>query len=631
MTPSDSLDPHERRTLERPGTLALTVGAVGVVYGDIGTSPLYAFREALRPAAANGITEAEVLGVASLLIWALILIVTLKYVIFLMRADNGGEGGVLSLYALVRDTPRGAGGLFVLGIVGAALFFGDAIITPAISVLSAVEGVKLVTPVLEPWILPITVAIITALFLVQNRGTGPLARWFGPITVLWFVAMALAGLAEVIAMPAVAFALNPLMALTFLAEHGLVGVVVLGAVFLAVTGAEALYADLGHFGRRPIRLAWFGLVFPALALNYLGQAALVLRTPDALDNPFFLLVPEWIRPGMVALATVATVIASQAVITGAFSMTRQAVQLGLLPRIAIRHTSETETGQIVVPVVNVLLLCGVLVLVVSFGSSGALAAAYGIAVCGTMLVTTALVWFLLRRVWRWSLVAACAVVAPMLFLEAVFFAANLLKVHQGGYAPLLLGAVLVLIMWTWNRGTRQLVDQTRPGAVPLRDFVHRVSTSPPVRVPGAAVFFTSDGEAVPQALLQNLRYNQVLHERIIILTIETPTVPYVPAAERARIEHLSEQVVSVRLRFGFMETPNVNRTLGELRGQGLRIAGMKTLFFLGRRKLVPRADIGMPGWQDRLYILLSSLAADPSDFYRLPRDRVVEIGAQIAV
>ena len=618
--------PHARR-----GTFALTVGAVGVVYGDIGTSPLYAFREALRPAAANGITEAEVLGVASLLIWALVLIVTLKYVIFLMRADNGGEGGVLSLYALVRDTSRGTGGLFLLGVVGAALFFGDAILTPAISVLSAVEGVKLVTPVLEPWILPITVAILTALFLVQNRGTGPLARWFGPITVLWFVAMAAAGLAEIVKAPGVVTALNPMRATAFLADNGLVGLVVLGAVFLAVTGAEALYADLGHFGRRPIRIAWFVLVFPALTLNYLGQAALVLRTPDALADPFFLLVPERLLPGMVALATVATVIASQAVITGAFSMTRQAVQLGVLPRIGIRHTSETETGQIVVPVVNALLLCGVLVLVVLFGSSESLAAAYGIAVCGTMLVTTAFVWFLLRRVWRWPLVATCAVVVPVLVVETAFLTANLLKVHDGGYVPLLLGAVLVVIMWTWVRGSRQLVEQTRPGAVPLREFVHQKLQDPPVQVPGTAVFLTSDGDSVPQALLQNLRNNHVLHERVVILTVETPAVPYVPAEDRADVDHLSERFVRVRLRFGFMETPNVNRALGQLRGEGLQITGMRVVFFLGRRRLVARPDVGMPTWQDKLYILLSSLAADPSDYYRLPRDRVVELGAQIAV
>ena len=615
----------------RSRTAALTVGAVGVVYGDIGTSPLYAFREALRPAAADGLTEAEVLGVVSLLLWALVLVVTLKYVLFLLRADNRGEGGVLALFALVQSYPKQSALVFFLGVAGAALFFGDAIITPAISVLSAVEGLNLVTPVFEPFVLPISMAVLFALFVIQSRGTGPLARWFGPITVLWFLAMAAAGIAQIVAVPSVLVAIYPGYAFQFLTHHGLVAFVVLGAVFLAVTGAEALYADLGHFGRRPIQIAWFALVFPALGLNYLGQGALVLAHPEALQNPFFLLVPSWALPGMVLLATLATVIASQAVITGAFSMTRQAVQLGLLPRFDIRHTSAAETGQIFLPAVNIMLLVGVLILVSEFQTSTALAAAYGIAVSGTMIVTTLLAYRMLNRVWRWRAIAAFALVFPVLLVEATFLAANLVKVPDGGYVPLLLGLAIVVMMWTWAKGTRQLFERSRDLAVPLMDFIPRIERGSALRTPGVSVFLTSDPGATPPALLHNLKHNGVLHEHIIIVTVETADLPRVPDRDRAVIEHLSERFESVRLRFGFMETPNVNRALGTCRKQGLDFEGKKTSFFLGRRKLVASPDVGMPVWQDRLFILMSRLAADPSDYYRLPRDRVVELGAQVAV
>lgn len=609
----------------------LSLGAVGVVYGDIGTSPLYAFREALRPAAADGVTEAEVFGVTSLLIWALILIVTLKYVLFLLRADNRGEGGMLALFALVETLPRWSASAFVLAIIGAALFFGDAIITPAISVLSAVEGLKLITPVFDDYVLPISVAILLALFLVQSRGTGPLARWFGPVTAVWFIAMALAGLVQIAAMPSVLQAINPAHAVAFLTEHGLVAFIVLGAVFLAVTGAEALYADLGHFGRRPIQIAWFALVFPALAINYLGQGALVLANPGAMDNPFFLLVPAWALPGMVVLATLATVIASQAVITGAFSMTRQAIQLGFLPRFQIRHTSATETGQIFLPVVNLLLLGGVLVLVVGFETSSALAAAYGIAVSGTMIVTTLLAYRMLNRVWRWHWALAGVVILPILLIEGAFFAANLLKVPEGGYVPLLLGIALVVMMWTWATGTRQIFERTRKMSVPLADFIPLVEKGSALRTPGLAVFLTSDPTSTPPALLHNLKHNGVLHEHILVVTVETADVPRVPDAERVTIERLSVRFERVRLRFGFMETPNVNRALGLCRKHGIDFEGKKKSFFLGRRKLVASPKVGMPVWQDHLYILMSRLAADPTDFYHLPRDRVVELGTQVAI
>ena len=616
----------------RPGrTAALSLGAVGIVYGDIGTSPLYAFREAIRPAAADGLSEAEVFGVVSLLLWALILIVTLKYVLFLLRADNRGEGGILSLVALVQDHPRRSGVVFVLGVSGAALFFGDAIITPAISVLSAVEGLKLVTPVLEAYVLPISIGILVSLFMVQSRGTGPLARWFGPITAIWFLAMGAAGVAQIVDAPGILWAFDPRYALSFMTEHGTVGFVVLGAVFLSVTGAEALYADLGHFGRKPIQLAWFLLVLPALALNYLGQGALVLQTPSAVSDPFFLMVPPWALPGLVVLATIATVIASQAVITGAFSMTRQAIQLGLLPRLVIRHTSTTETGQIFLPVINALLLVGVVILVLAFQTSTALAAAYGIAVSGTMIVTTALAYLMLHRVWGLPKVVAMVALAPILLIEAAFLAANLAKVPDGGYVPLLLGAALVIMMWTWARGTQQLFEQSRKLSVPLVDFIPKIENSSTLHAPGTAVFLTSDVSATPPALLHNLKHNHVLHAHIIVLTVETRDVPRVPENERAVIERLNNRFERISLRFGFMETPNVNRALGSCRKQGLQFEGMKTTFFLGRRKLVAKADIGMPIWQDHLYIFMSRLAADPSDFYHLPRDRVVELGSQVAV
>lgn len=612
-------------------TAVLTIGAVGVVYGDIGTSPLYAFREALRPAARDGLTEAEVLGVVSLLIWALILIVTVKYVLFLLRADNRGEGGILALYALVQSHPKQSGAVFLLGIAGAALFFGDAIITPAISVLSAVEGLKLITPVFEPFLVPISIGILVGLFLLQGRGTGPLARWFGPITAVWFLAMAVAGIARIVALPDVLAALNPTYAVVFLSEHGFVAFIVLGAIFLAVTGAEALYADLGHFGRRPIQIAWFVLVFPALGLNYLGQGALVLSNPAAISDPFFLMVPSWALPVMVVLATIATVIASQAVISGAFSMTRQAIQLGLLPRFEMRHTSATETGQVFLPAINFLLLAGVLILVSEFHTSSGLAAAYGIAVSGTMVVTTLLAFRMLHRIRGRSRIVAGALVLPILLVECAFLTANLFKVPDGGYVPLLLGAALIVSMWTWSVGTKQLFDRSRKDAVPLEDFIPRIENGSALRTPGVAVFLTSDSGAAPPALLHNLKHNGVLHEHIIVVTVETVDMPRVPEANRALIETLSDRFQLVRLRFGFMETPNVNRALGLCRKQGLDFEGRKTSFFLGRRKLVSNPDLGMPGWQDKLYILMSRFAADPSDFYHLPRERVVELGSQVAV
>ena len=617
----------------RAGLAALTLGAVGVVYGDIGTSPLYALREALRLAAADGVTRAEVLGVVSLLLWALILIVTLKYVLFLLRADNRGEGGILSLLALAQGTMGGrTAAVFALGVAGAALFFGDAIITPAISVLSAVEGLKLITPRFEPYVLPLAIVLLALLFLVQSRGTGVVAAWFGPITALWFLAMAAAGAIHIADDPGVLAALNPVHGAVFLGEHGLVGVLVLGAVFLAVTGAEALYADLGHFGRRPIQLAWFALVFPALALNYLGQGALVLADPAALDNPFFLLVPGWALPPMVLLATAATLIASQAVITGAYSLARQAVQLGLLPRLGMRHTSESLSGQIYVPVVNWLLLAGVLALVLLFEESGALASAYGIAVSGTMLITTVLAFLYLHGGRRWPLAAAALLVAPIVLVETGFFAANLLKFLDGGYVPVLIAGVVAIAMVTWVRGTALLFQRARRTVVPLETFIRSTATSDRIAtVPGTAVFLTSDPAFAPPSLLHNLKHNKVLHTQIVVLTVVNVEAPRIDNAERVTIERLDARFARVAVRFGFMEDPNLSRALALCRRQGLKFDVMSTSFFLSRRKLLAEGRFGLPLWQDRVYIALASIAADPSEFYRLPRDRVVELGSQMAV
>ncbi|WP_455272519.1 potassium transporter Kup [Rhizobium herbae] len=615
--------------------LLLVLGSVGVVYGDIGTSPLYAFREALRPVAADGVTRFEVIGLISLMIWTLTIIVTLKYVLFLLRADNHGEGGTLSLLALLMKAGSGhASRLFFMGIAGAALFIGDAMITPALSVLSAVEGLKLVTPALSEYVVPISVVIMVLLFAVQSKGTAAVSNFFGPITVVWFLVMAAAGLDHIRDDFGILSAFNPWYAVHFLFNAGYVGIVVLGAVFLTVTGAEALYADLGHFGRKPIQWAWFCLVFPALALNYLGQGALVLKHPEAMSDPFFLMFPEWALLPAVILATAATIIASQAVITGAFSLTRQAIHLGFLPRMAIFHTSETQTGQIYLPNVNTLLLFGVITLVFVFGSSESLATAYGISVTGAMVVTTMLAFEFVRLRWRWPVYAACLVLLPLLALELVFLGANLLKIHDGGYVPVMIAVTFVVIMWTWKRGTKILHDKTRHTDIPLASFVksiERKSEHAPVSVPGTAIFLTSDPESTPAALLHNIKHNHVLHAQNFILTIRTLNTPVVPKDQRVSASSLSERFSLLEMRFGYMETQNVSQALGLFRKTGLKFDIMSTSFYLGRRKLVPDAQSGMPHWQDRLFIGLANAAIDPSDYFRLPTNRVVELGSHVII
>ena len=614
------------------GIAALTLGAVGVVYGDIGTSPLYAMREALRPVARDGLERAEVLGIISLLLWTLILIVTIKYVLVLLRADNRGEGGILALYTLTRlAIGKRSYAVLALGIAGAALFLGDAVITPAVSVLSAVEGIELVAPSFSTYVMPVTLGILLALFIVQRHGTQAISVAFGPVMALWFLVMGVSGARELALDPEVLLAFNPLYAVEFLFVHGVVAFFVMGAVFLAVTGAEALYADLGHFGRKPIRAAWFTLVFPALVLNYLGQGALVLKNPGTLENPFFHLVPDWLLPGLVGLATVATVIASQAVITGAYSMARAAIQLGLLPRLSIVHTSENQSGQIYVPSVNWLLMAGVLAFVLSFRSSSALAAAYGISVTGAMIVDSVLFIIYSNRGWHWPLWLILPVALPFVGLESTFFLSNMTKFIDGGFVPVFLSLTIATLMFSWWRGTQLALQTAHKQMVDLDSFARSMLKSSVHVVPGTAFFLTSDPEAVPPAMLHNIKHNRVLHERNIILTLETQRVPVIAEEDRAEYHPINDRFSRVTLRFGFMETPNVSRALGRARREGVKFDVMTTSFFLGRRKLVLGASKGFARILDRLFIALGRFAVDPSEFYQLPRDRVVELGARISV
>lgn len=616
----------------KQGLAGLTVGAIGVVYGDIGTSPLYAMREALRPVAHDGLERSEVLGIISLLVWTLILIVTIKYVLVLLRADNHGEGGILALYALTRQAiGKRSYAVLALGIAGASLFLGDAIITPAVSVLSAVEGIELVAPSFSTYVMPVTLGILLALFMVQRHGTQAISVAFGPVMALWFLVMGASGTFALVNDPEVLLAFNPLYGVEFLLKHGIVAFFVMGAVFLAVTGAEALYADLGHFGRKPIRMAWFVLVFPALVLNYLGQGALVLKDPSALENPFFHLVPDWLLPGLVGLATLATVIASQAVITGAYSMTRAAIQLGLLPRLSIIHTSENQSGQIYVPSVNWMLMVGVLAFVLSFRTSGALAAAYGISVTGAMIVDSVLFIIYCNRGWRWSLWIILPMALPFVGLETTFFLSNMTKFLDGGFVPVCLSVTIAVLMFCWWRGTQLALMSAHKQMVDLDSFARSMLKSSVHVVPGTAFFLTSDSEAVPPAMLHNIKHNRVLHDRNIILTLETQRVPVVGEEERAEYLPINERFARLILRFGFLETPNVSRALGRARREGVKFDVMTTSFFLGRRKLVLGTSTGLSRLFDRIFIALGRFAVDPSEFYQLPRDRVVELGARISV
>jgi KUP system potassium uptake protein len=616
-----------------PGLFALALGSVGVVYGDIGTSPLYAFREAAIAASGDQIvSRSVVLGVLSLIVWALIITVTLKYVLILLRADNNGEGGTLSLTALAtRALGRRTAFVFILGVIGASMFLGDSVITPAISVLSAVEGLRLASPTFSEFVVPLTVIILIALFAAQSRGTARVAAMFGPIMVIWFLSIAIAGGLHIRDDPTVLFAINPFYGVDFLLHHGAVGLVTLGAVFLVVTGGEALYADLGHFGRKPIQVAWLTLVLPALLINYFGQGAKVLADPAAIENPFYRLVPEAFLLPMVVLATAATVIASQAVITGAYSLVHQAIQLGLLPRLTILHTSASHVGQIYIPRVTVSLMVGVLLLVGLFRTSSALASAYGIAVATTMVVDGLLAFVVIWKRWQWPLWQAVLLIVPFVVVDIVFFSANFLKLFEGAWAPLLFGATMVLLILTWRRGTGILISKTRRSEVPLDTLFRNLEKKPPHFVSGTAVFLTSDPEFAPTALLHNLKHNKVLHESNVILTIVTADTPRVPEEERVRITPMSKHFSRVSLKFGYMEQPNVPKALAIARKHGWQFDIMSTSFFLSRRALKPSAKSGMPGWQDHLFIALARSASDATDFFQIPTGRVVEVGTQVTV
>jgi KUP system potassium uptake protein len=612
----------------------LTLGAIGVVYGDIGTSPLYAMREAVKAAVGpeGAATEDVVFGILSLIFWALFVVVTLKYIALLLRADNNGEGGTLSLTALVfRAVGRGTPFALILGMVGASMFYGSTLITPALSVLSAVEGLKVVTPAFDAFVLPLAVLILVILFSVQWRGTAKVSALFGPITAVWFLVIAAAGAVHIAANPAVLLAISPLYGLSFLVEHSTIALVTLAAVFLVITGSEALYNDLGHFGRRPIQAAWLFFVLPALVLNYFGQGALVLAQPTAIENPFFLLFPEMLRLPMVGMATAATVIASQAVITGAYSITRQAIQLGLLPRLEVRHTSETLAGQIYMPRVNWLLLIGVLLLTIVFRSSSGLASAYVLAVAGANLVSAVLGLVVIWKGWQWRLWTAALLMVPFIAIDGVFVAATSANLLDGAWLPIVIAVMLTLAMLTWVRGTAVLAAASRRQDADLDWLVRKLEAKPPHRVSGTAVFLTGTPESAPSALLHNLKHNHMLHERNIVLSIKTANIPYVANRDRVDIEGVSNTFTKVSVTYGFMETPSVPKALALCRRRDLNIDPSATSFFLSRRVLRPASRSQMPRWQEKLFIWLAGSAEDASAYFQIPADRVVEIGTQIAV
>ena len=620
----------------KKGLFALALGSVGTVYGDIGTSPLYAFRESIKAASHAGEIQPEmVIGVLSLIIWALFIIVTLKYIFLLMRADNNGEGGILSLMALIhgaakRDGGRLTGFALVMGIIGASLFYGDAIITPAISVLSAVEGLKLVTHTFDDVIIPISIVIMIGLFALQRRGTASVSKLFAPIMVLWFLALGIGGLAHIADSPLVWQAFNPIHAVLFVAENGKIGLIALGAVVLAVTGAEALYADLGHFGKKPIQAAWLWFVMPALILNYMGQAAMVINKPFTADNSFFLLYPDWATIPMIALATCATIIASQAVITGAFSLTHQAVQLSLLPRLQVEYTSKDQIGQIYMPQVNWLLFVGVVGIILIFQDSSSLASAYGIAVTGTMVASSTLAFILIRNVWKYNSYLALAMMLPLLLIELVFLGANFLKFMDGGYVPVFISLLISLMMMIWVHGSKLLLAESKK--LNCVDELKRILIEvKPKRVKGNAVFFSSSPSNAPAALLHNLRHNKVLHEHNFLLTLRFDNKPFVRDGSKIKVKKVGKDFSRVTVTFGYMEQTNIPKVLRLMQKKGYDIDVENTSFFISRRHLVASADIGAPVWQDKIFIAMASNASDASEYFNLPKGRVVELGTQINI
>jgi KUP system potassium uptake protein len=630
---SDTLHAHPIRTQPLP---ALAIAAIGVVFGDIGTSPLYALKEAFSPQHGIGLSPSSILGVISLLFWAIIVVVSLKYVLFVMRADNDGEGGVLALMALaLRGFPREGkwiGVLTALGIFGACMFYGDAVITPAISVISAVEGLEVAAPHLATYVVPITLVIVIGLFMIQKHGTEVVGSLFGPIMIVWFVTIALLGLYHIVNAPYVIAALNPWYAFDFMRAHAVQAYHVLGSVFLVLTGAEALYADMGHFGAKPIRFGWYGLVMPALVLNYFGQGALLLHDPKAIQNPFYLLAPDWAVLPLVVLATVATVIASQAVISGAFSLTSQAIQLGYVPRMKIQHTSASAIGQIYIPVINWLLLVVIIMVVLAFKSSDNLAAAYGIAVTTTMVITTILACVVMVRVWNWNKLWVGFIILSFITVDLSFFGANLLKLPEGGWFPLLVGAFLFFLLLTWFKGRQIVKERTAADGIPLMPFVQGLLAHPPHRVSGTAIYLTGSDTLVPVSLLHNLKHNKVLHERTIFLTFITLDIPYVDDSKRIEIKELGGGLYLVRATYGFNETPDVKAVLKQLETQqNMSFDLMDTSFFLARETVVPTQLPGMSVWRERIFAWMHQNAAKPTDFFSIPANRVVELGTKIEI
>jgi KUP system potassium uptake protein len=626
----------ERDSSRKSSQAALTLAALGIVFGDIGTSPLYAVKETFAPHHGIPLESATLLGGLSTMFWALMIVVSLKYVMLIMRADNRGEGGIMALIALatkaIKDHPRWRTPLLLIGMFGASLFYGDAVLTPAISVLSAVEGLEVGTRAFKPYVVPIAVGVLLALFALQARGTATVGRLFGPVTMLWFLAIGAAGVYGVVREPHILQALNPWYAFAFLTSHGEASFVVLGAVVLAVTGAEALYADMGHFGKGPVRIAWFTLVAPALVLNYFGQGALLMIDPAAVSNPFYLLLPAWALYPMVALATAATVIASQAVISGAYSMTKQAVQLGFLPRTSIVQTSAREIGQVYIPAINWTLCAAVVAAVIGFGSSSQLAGAYGVAVTGTMMVDTLLTFFVIRFGWRYPLWLCLFATGFFLVIDVAFFASTLTKVDDGGWFPLAIGGAMFAVMSTWRRGREILIQRLNATSVPLEPFLKSLFTDPPPRVPGTAVFLTATPDATPHALLHNLNHNKVLHERMVFLTVETRDVPWVQFDERVKCERLGNGCWRVRVRYGFMNRPDVTRALDLCGPLGLEFDLMQTSFFLSREKLVPAAEGGissMARWREHMFAAMARNAGNITDYFNIPSNRVVELGTRV--
>jgi KUP system potassium uptake protein len=620
---------------ERKSSLAvLTLGAIGVVYGDIGTSPLYAFKEVFA-AGRVAVTPDNVLGVLSLFIWTLTVVVSLKYVLLIMRADNHGEGGLMALLALasqsVKGRPRLREALLIGGVFGVALFFGDGIITPAISVLSAVEGLEIVTPAAKPYVVPISLLVLVALFAVQRRGTAAIGRFFGPITVVWFAALAAFGLVQIVAQPGVLWAISPLYGLRFTLAQPAIAFITLGAVFLCVTGAEALYADMGHFGKTPIRIAWFALVMPALVINYLGQGALVLANPKAAENPFYLLMPDWALLPMVVLATAATVIASQALISGAFSATKQTIQLGYLPRLSVVHTSEHDTGQIYLPLVNWLLLTGVIAAVLFFGSSSALAAAYGISVSLVMVMTTVLTFFVIRYGWGYPLWLCAAATGLFLLVDLAFFASNSLKILQGGWFPLVLALGLYLVLATWKEGRLLLSAKLKEDSLELQGFIDAVFIDPPYQVAGSAVFLTALPGTLPNALLHNLKHNKVIHRYNVFVNVQSHEVPRVPPDGRLQLLALGHDCWQATVNFGFMDDPDLPQALIAIRGEGCPLDPMATSYFLSRDTVVPTLGSGMAAWREKMFAQMHRNASAAADFLHLPNNAVVELGSKVEI